>query len=160
MYPHLPSGRRRISKLLQAMQSQGIERAPRTAAELGLQAAAGAAEVQLPSIPVVPPAPEHEVPESLDVAEEGQEAQKAAPKAGAAPAAAAVAEAPAAGAANPSGTAAAAPAAGDTLPADQQQASVEEKKKGNACFQRHQWRQVRAVWLPYCRAPSLRISLP
>ncbi|KAI7846268.1 hypothetical protein COHA_000248 [Chlorella ohadii] len=89
---------KRIAKLLRDMQARGIERAPRTAAQLGMQAAAAAQQLDLPSIPVVPHGPQHEVPESVGVAEEeGQQQQQkqkqpkkqqAAPKQGQAAAAA------------------------------------------------------------------------
>ncbi|PRW44272.1 inactive TPR repeat-containing thioredoxin TTL3-like [Chlorella sorokiniana] len=102
---------KRTARLLREMEAKGIERAPRTAAELGLQGAAAAAQLELPSIPVVPQGPQHEVPESLGVAEEVEGQQKQ-PKKGRQPApnadqaaAAAGREAAAEGAAAPQATA-------------------------------------------------------
>ena len=166
------------------MEANGIERAPRTAAELGLQASAAAQQLELPSIPVVPQGPQHEVPASLGVAEEEEQSQQqqkkpaarkaAVPTAATGTGAAAGCEAAATGAAAPqeTATAAVAPVAGaaeghgdadgarageGAVPADQKQASVDAKLKGNACFQRHQWQQVRASGWPAGQLHSCKL---
>lgn len=128
------------------MEAGGVERAPRTAAQQGLQAAAAAGFVELPAIPVVPPQPPHEVPDSLGVGVGEEQQQPAAGVAGLTQAAGAAAGAAAAEAAPAGAASGEAPHSPEEVLAalGPQLASNEEKEKGNACAKRHQWRQVRA----------------
>lgn len=137
---------RRQAKVLAEMEARGIEPVPSGPDTLGLQASAAAA-AQLPSVPLVP---EQAPPEDLGVGKDEEEGVPAGSRAGAGTSATA---GPSTAAAESEG--AEGPSAEEVEAAMVSQlASAEARERGNECFRRRKWEQVRCVVVWLCGRQS------